>query len=212
MPMENCMSPELVRRLISGEFICPITASDAHAQLSDEKRREEVDAYLRVMGLRVASTPEGSAYYAANVNWDDAARRDVKAAFAGVKNEIRFVVEFLQALLGMTGVDMLLTPGYVIHKNKLADIISSSPAWRDQLRSLAATLKNNSADSGNSVLVGKLLRRMADLGYFQLTNAQDEIYRVTGKIDWFHQVVAFVVEHENIPDIEEDDAPTGHLI
>lgn len=205
------MSPDLLRRLISGQFVCGITAADAFAELSDPDRRKEVDAYLRQMGLRIASTPDATAFYVANVEWDDAARREAKAAFALVKNELRFVVNLLQTLMGMSGTDMLLTPGFVLRKNKLADVAASNPIWRDELRALASTLRGNSADSGNSVLLGKLLGKMVELGYMQLANAQDEIYRVTGKIDWFHQVVAFVVEHEQIPDVE-DDAPDGRLL
>jgi hypothetical protein len=198
------MFAEIVKALISGAFICPHTMKEAYDYLGDEERRAEVEAYLARMDLRIAETVERSAFYATSTPQSDQAKRNVRQVFATLKNEVRPLVQFFMLAQTVSG-PMMLTPGHVIPKTQFLDAVNENPNLRAELRMLASGMRGTSSENTNSALLDKVLRKMVELGYLHLVNREMEIYQVTGRIDYFHEVVAFLLEHEKIPEIEGDD-------
>ncbi|WDB39644.1 hypothetical protein PS052_03980 [Escherichia albertii] len=53
----------LIKRLLTGEFICRINDPDAYRHLQDENTRQSIDKYLRPLNYRVVSNETQTVYY-----------------------------------------------------------------------------------------------------------------------------------------------------
>lgn len=54
----------LIKRLLTGEFICRINDPDAYRHLQDESARQAMDNYLRPLNYRIVSNETQTVYYA----------------------------------------------------------------------------------------------------------------------------------------------------
>lgn len=196
------MFSEVAKALMSGAFICGITMKEAYDYLENDEQFAEMDAYLSRIGMQVAQTRERSAFYATSIPATREEKADVKRKFMTIKNELRPVVQFLTMTASALGNDLVLAPGFMIPKAKFVDVVNDNPGLRSDLKTLVASMRGTGADGTTSALIDKVLRKMVEFGYLHLANREKEIYQITGKIDHFHEIVEFLVEHEQIPEID----------
>lgn len=206
------MFSDVARALISGAFICPYTMKEGYEYLCDDGNHARMVSYLAKLGMRIAVTTERSSFYATAVPESKEARSEVRRVFLGVKNDLRPMVQFLTMTMNALGTDMVLVPGHPIPKAKYVDAVNNSPGLRADLKALVASMRGTSQDGSNSALLDKVLRKVMEMGYLHLVNREKEIYQVTGKIDYFHEVAQYLVEHEQIPEIEGGDGFEGTLL
>ena len=72
----------IAMRLLAGKFLCETTAPEAFRALEEDAMRNDVDAYLRRIGRRLACTAGGYAYYMAFERIGTDERTEVKRLFA----------------------------------------------------------------------------------------------------------------------------------
>lgn len=209
------MFETVARRLLAGDFLCPYASPELHAWLLDDTARAELDAWLARLGLCLASTRQGTAFYAAHLRIGSEERREAAEAFREVQHQLRPMVNFLVLAMRATQDDSVLMPGSLLEAAALHAAIDASPTLRQELQALAAQVRGLPGGGTQRALLDKLLKLFAEQGYLVLANAQRELYRVSGKVEYLYEVVDFLIEHAAIrsdeDEAEADDGPApGH--
>lgn len=190
------MFESIITRLLEGEFICRASYPDLFEHLKDESVRREVDGYLFRIGRRLASTPNAQAYYAAHASIGPRERAEVRTLFREVKHELKPVLGFLNLVMQTMNADKTLLAGDVIDFPTLLIKISESQHLGEALRSFAALGREyGSNDPSQRAMLEKVLQQMAKSGYLIADRERDR-YQVTGKIDYFYEIMDFLAENE----------------
>lgn len=161
------------------------------------------------------SRAPGHAFYAAHAGIGSEERREAAEAFREVQQQLRPMVNFLVLAMRATQDDSVLMPGSLLEAAALHAAIDASPTLRQELQALAGSLRGLSGAATQRALLDRLLKLFADQGYLVLANAQRELYRVSGKVEYLYEVVDFLIEHAAIrsdeDEAEADDGPApGH--
>lgn len=114
-------------------------------------------------------------------------KKAAKDIFTEIKQNLRPCIEFIELIMRLQQSDHLI-PGSVIETYALISQIDMNPTFREQLQTLGRELKL-SADGTDKTRLDKLLKFMRDRGYLALSNPEREIYKVTGKIEYLHEVI-----------------------
>lgn len=209
------MFEEIIIALLGGHFICNTAYPDLFRHLGDEGVRKEVDGYLSRISRRLACTPHGQAYYAAHAAIGPRERPLVRALFREVKHELRPVLSFLNLVMQATQRDETLSAGDVLDFSKLLLAITENSHLIEALRGFASLGKEfASNDSSVRSMLDKLLQQMVRAGYL-LPDKDRDRYQVTGKIDYFYEVLGFLAENEDtVQDVteREPEPETGRLL
>ena len=92
--------------------------------------------------------------------------------------------------------DLMLTAVSLIDLPNLVDRISNNPKLMDDFRTVLPYLIGARVSTSLHDNLKRTLDGMCGDGYLAVRNAEREIYMVTGKIDYLHQVIAFLLDHE----------------
>lgn len=206
--MFNQMFSQVVQSLYAGEFICQVKDHSSFSYLNDPKNQAEVNAHLGRTGLYIAVTRQGGAFFVAHHVDGGVDRKAAKEVFTEIKQSLRPVASFLEMLMRVMQNDNILMVGTSIEVNKLMGAIDANPTYRTDLQMLASQLKIQ-ADGTDRNRLEKVLKVFRDKGYLLLANPEREIYQVTGKIEFFHQAVEFLMEHDGIG---EDETPSTQAV
>jgi len=204
------MFERAVHDLLAGTFVCMVSSPEGFAFLDDESNAHGVNDYLGKIGLRLAKTRHGGAYFAANKGVGQE-RKAAKGVFTEIKQTLRPVVSFLDMVMRAMQSELLLSVGTTIETNKLMAVIDANPSFRNDLQAIAIQLKIQ-ADGTDRTRLEKVLKSVQDKGYLLLSNSGREIYQITGKIEFIQEVIEFLMEHDCICDVENDVATQGILV
>lgn len=198
------MFKQILPELLGGEFICPVSHQDGFSFLSDTDNYAQIDAYLEQMGLKLSTTRHGGAFFCAYIDTEADEKKAAKETFRQIKHTLRPVVSFLELLMRALERDDMLEVGAVIEVNKLMSVIDANPSFRNELQSLLNQIKGKSSDGTDHQRLNKVLSYFKDHGYLTLANAEREIYRMTGKVEYILEAIEFLMEHESVTDIDEE--------
>lgn len=203
-----------VIKLLEGAFICQTAYPDLYEFLKDDAARRQVDGYLTQISRRLASTAHKEAYYAAHLAVGARERTEIRALFKEMKYELRPVLGFLNLAMQANRADHTLSTGDVIDFPKLLLHVSENPHLGEMLRGFASLGKEYaSSDARPSTMLDRVLQLMTRNGYLVQVKQGDR-YEVTGKIDYFYEVVDFLAENEHAireAEDQEDEGETGRL-
>lgn len=209
------MFSEACRRLLEGAFICNTAYPDLFAYLSEDGARGEVDEFLSRVGLRLAATPHAEAYYAAHDSVGPQDRTEIRGLFREIKYELRPVLAFLNLVMQATHADTTLSAGDTLSFPTLLHSVSENAHLDELLRSFANLgVEFGAADANARSILDKVLQRLTRAGYLVADRERDR-YQVTGKIDYFYEVLDFLAENEaDIQDTTDSDPEpaTGQLL
>ncbi len=196
----------VVSGLIGGQFICQITDYEGHQFLTSpllqhgRSNREDVDQYLRRMDLRLTTTRDEGAFFAAHADIDIEGKRDAKKRFVEVKNVLRPMVSFLEMVMRITGDDDSVAAGQTLNLNLMMAKISDNPSLNLQLRQM--TVDMSTKDGSDRERLNKIVKRFEKDRYVILVNQESEIYKFTGRIEWLMEAIEYLMLHDEIS--EED--------
>jgi hypothetical protein len=203
-----------VIKLLEGAFICRTAYPDLFSYLEDEATRRQVDGYLTQIGRRLAATAHGESYYAAHRAVGPRERTEIRSLFKEVKHELRPVLGFLNLIMQAQRADRTLGAGDMIDFPKTLLHISENPHLGEILRGFASLGKEfASSDASLRTLLDRLLQQMVKSGYL-IPDRQGDRFEVTGKIDYFYEVVDFLAENEQAireAQDQESEGETGRL-
>ena len=185
----------VVQSLLAGDFICSVSNRDGFAFLSDQDNQSAVNDYIGKIGLYLATTRSGGAYFSAHnagggPDDERSARKAAKEVFTEIKQTLRPLVSFLEMVMRAMQSDDLLVVGTSIEVNKLMGAIDANPSFRSDLQTLASQLKLQ-ADGTDRTRLDKVLKSFRDKGYLLLSNQEREIYQITGKIEFIQEVIEY---------------------
>lgn len=205
----------VVIKLLEGRFICNSAYPDLFEYLRSEGVRREVDGYLSRIGRRLATTPNVQAYYSAHASVGQQERPEIRALFREIKHDLKPVLGFLNLAMQATNADTTLYAGDVIEFPTVLMRISENPHLGEALRGFASLGKEyGSNDSSQRAMLDKVLQQMTKSGYL-IPDRERDRYQVTGKIDYFYEVMDFLAENEENIEDDTDTEPegeTGRLI
>lgn len=200
----------VVSGLVEGQFICPITDHEAYQFLSSTQIRdgktnqEDIDQYLRRLELRLTTTREGSAFFAAHADIDAEGKKAAKKRFTELKNILRPMISFMEMVMRVTGDDNSISPGQKLDLNRMMARIAENAGLTEQLRKTATDTGVTTKDGSDRERLNKIVKRFRDDGYLQLVNPESEIYMFTGRLEWLMEAIEFLMLHDKIS--EEDSA------
>ncbi|MGX1126537.1 condensin complex protein MksE [Pseudomonas sp. HLS-6 TE3448] len=186
--------------LMQGGFICQITDYEGHQFLANNGNQGDVDQYLRRIDLRLTTTRDGGAFFAAHADIDIEGKKDAKKRFTEVKNVLRPMVSFLELVMRITGDDESVAAGQVLNLNQMMARISENPSLYLQLRQ--TTIDINTKDGSDRERLNKIVKRFQNEGYLLLVNPESEIFMFTGRIEWLMEAIEYIMLHDEIS--EED--------
>lgn len=193
----------LLERLLAGEFICAVSHEDGFRRLADESVREQIDAYLRPLNRRLATNPEGSVYFLAWRQVDDAARDQLSRQLGDTLNSLLPLLEWLKLVQEAVGGDAVIAPGDVL---KPADFISrceDNQSLRERLERLATDSFFGSQSDQLDAQMKQVFRRLKEHGYLLQPHADRQFYHATGKFDYLLDLARYIRDEENLP-VDED--------
>ncbi|MDD2991844.1 MAG: hypothetical protein PHI64_23180, partial [Zoogloea sp.] len=207
------MFEQIVPKLLEGEFICEASAPFLFRALADEAFRSEVDAYLGKIKRRLTTTPNGQAYYASWVRVGKEQRAEAKRVMVSIKQTIRPVIQFVELCMDSLKTDAAPSPGDRIDYPAILKAVTENPHLQEKLREFATLGKEFAANEASAnAMLGKVFQQLEKAGYIVFAYPEQEAWRFTGKLDYYYQVITFLMENEGIQqqqDEKDDDSETG---
>lgn len=183
-----------VNALLSGAVICRYTDRDSFDFLSREENLDEVNSYLGRISKRVCQPSNGGAFFLVHSDPRTARRADIANLHKKILNDVRPVLHFLDLCMAASRTDAALRPGDEINASAIVAAIDADNKLRSDLQDLVAMLPRATGNT-NRERFDSVLKRLEGWGYIRLENAEREIYRATGMIEVFHDLIAFFIEH-----------------
>ncbi len=204
------MFEKLIHELLRGEFICEYRFQALFEFLQNSEQRSDVEAWVERIGYRLSRLGEFGAFYLSYAHVDSEHRTAIRQQFKEIKFTHGPRLQFLSLVQQAQQDDFLLSPGGLIDLSQLSERVGSNPKLMDDYHAMAPSLKGSSVTASLHDNLKRILDGMANDGYVALRNPEREIYMVTGKIAYLHEVCAFLLDHE--PTVEREEAnPQAHL-
>lgn len=198
-----------VTRLMAGEFICQVSDPSGFEFLNKVEpvngltHREEVDAFLSRIGMRLSTTQSETTFFCSYLDVDDKGKRAARALFSELKNNLRLLVDFFKLVMDASGNDFSVNPGQKLDLNRMGATVSQNQNLVEALRKVAVMCKGVSGDT-DRMRLEKVVKKLRQDGYLVEVNKEQDIYQFTGKIEFFHDTLQFLMQHDKIS--AEDEA------
>lgn len=199
------MNARLLKLLLAGEYICPIHYRTEFELLGDTSEREEVDAWLLSLGMRLARIGDEGAFFLAHDHIGQKEITQVKNELLKFRDEYGPAVLLLDFIRQADAGRVQLSPGEYIVLFQLDAAVSQSSMLETQLKGLLSVITNAAMRNTNHENLRRLLDHLARDGYVVLANKDTGAYQVTGKIEQLYAVLQFLDENKVVPDTEVDD-------
>jgi len=203
----------LLERLLAGEFVCAVSDDNAFRHLANEETRDAIDDYLRPLNRRLASNDEGSVYFLAWRQLNEAAREQLSRQLSDTVNSLLPLLEWLQLVQEALGRDTLAAPGDVLKPAEFSAKCEDNQSLRERLERLATDNFFGSQSDQLDAQVKQLFKRLKEHGYLLQPHTERQVFVVTGKIDYLIEVVRFIRDEENLPiDAEREEGAQEALL
>ncbi|WP_433924649.1 condensin complex protein MksE [Vreelandella sp. 21] len=203
----------LLERLLAGEFVCAVSDDNAFRHLTNDETRDAIDDYLRPLNRRLASNDEGSVYFLAWRQLNEAAREQLSRQLSDTINSLLPLLEWLQLVQEALGRDTLAAPGDVLKPAEFSAKCEDNQSLRERLERLATDSFFGSQSDQLDAQVKQLFKRLKEHGYLLQPHTERQVFVVTGKIDYLIEVVRFIRDEENLPiDAEREEGAQEALL
>jgi len=199
------MNARVLKLLLAGEYICPVRYRMEFELLGDTSEREEVDAWLLSLGMRLARVGDEGAFFLAHDHIGQKEITQVKNELLKFRDEYGPAVLLLDFIRQADAGRVQLSPGEYIVLYQLEAAVSQSSMLETQLKGLLSVITNAAMRNTNHENLRRLLDHLARDGYVVLANKDTGAYQVTGKIEQLYAVLQFLDENKVVPDSEVDD-------
>lgn len=205
------MFEQVALHLLEGAFICESSSPEAFRWLSTEDAQEDISEYLDKIGRRLAKTPNDQAYYVTWKRIGQNERAEVKRTFVSIKQTFRPLIHFITLCMEVEKKDSSPVPGDRLEYTMLLKAVTENAHLFEVLREFGMMGKEFMVTEASAKgMLDKVFQQMVRWGYLVLINPEQESYRFTGKLDYYYQVIDFLMENEGIADPssqEKEDIP-----
>lgn len=189
-----------LKQLAAGEFVCNVRFPDEFDVLSSPEGRQKATEWLSAIGCRLAQLGEDGAFFMAYDYLDVEAKGRVREELRGLRDRLQPVVSFLETLRQAQSRGAQLQPGDEIVHSEVMEAVRLSALVERRLAEMK-DVHGSRANESASDRLGRILDILGQEGYLVLTNENFKTYRVTGKITYLYQLLAFMAEH--LPEMAE---------
>ncbi|QOZ84699.1 hypothetical protein DXT74_17360 [Chromobacterium sp. Rain0013] len=152
-------------------------------------------------------TPNGQAYYVTWKRTSTAERQEIKRVFASIKQTIRPLVQFLTLCMEVEKKDSSPVPGDRLEYTMLLSAATQNPHLAEMLREFGSLSKDFVvSDASPKSMLDKVILQMERWGYLIQISREQLLYRFTGKLDYYYQVIDFLMENEGITEPAGEEA------
>lgn len=197
----------LLEKLLAGEFICAVSDESAFRHLQEEVTRERIDAYLRPLNRRLATTADGEVHFLAWRTLDESAREQLSRQLSDTLASLLPLLEWLQLVQEALGRDGPAAPGEVLKPADFSSRCEDNQGLRERLERLATDPFFGSQSDQLDAQLKQVFKRLREHGYLIQPHAERQYFVVTGKIDYLIELARFIRDEENLP--VEDQAPAA---
>lgn len=190
------MFASVCTKLMEGRFLCKYTAEHEFRYLQEPDNFESVVDYLRPINMKVSRTMNGVAFYASYISLDKDAHKAVKDIFKGMKSEIYDVISWINLLMESQDMEKCLMEGDLISSSRLTNILENNQLYKSRLFNFHCI--RDSKENSVSGRLDRLMRRMEQWGYVVSLDNEFESYQVTGKIDYYYEMIEFIIQADNL--------------
>jgi virulence-associated protein VapD len=191
------MFKQVAECLLSGHFICPTAFPDAFDYLSQVANADKINAFLKPLDRELLNR-DGEFFYAAYAVVDDSNRAAIRDAFSEIRSQLRPVVEWMDMVMTALNQDMPIRARDEIRLHQLLQVIEHEPSLSEQLNRLTQLTLFKTSKTGLNEQLSWVLQKLEQAGYLVRPNPQASVYIATGKINYLHQVIAFLNDAENL--------------
>lgn len=198
----------LFERLLQGDFICKTTAPDLYKALQVDQYKDSVTDLLYRTGRRLRRTADGCAYYAPLLHMDTKERANaVRSQFRETINELESLVKWLEfVMLATRSGTTLQQGGSALRMSEFAQAVDESTALSERLAELTRSGAMKVNQDSNTARLKAVAKFLQERGYLVPLNGRIEEYAVTGKWSYLNEVIAFVIDHEEIHAVDETES------
>lgn len=189
-----------LKRLAEGEFVCSVRFQDEYEALSSPEGKRKATEWLEAIGYRLARLGEDGAFFMAYDFLDQDAKARVREELRSLRDKLQPVVSFLETLRQAQSRGAQLQPGDDIVHSEIMEAVRHSALVERRLGEMRDVHGSRASESANDRL-GRILELLEQEGYLSLKNQNFKTYRVTGKITYLYQLLAFMAEH--LPEMAE---------
>lgn len=189
---------ETVIELLKGSFICPVTYPELFDYLEDKKNRERVDIHLTPIGMRLHVTRNQHAYYAVYKTIKTENRGNINKLFQDIKNEIQPVLKFINLIIQAQRGETYLEAEDVLDFSQLLFQIGENPSLEEILRQFPNLGKEFTANEASlRAMLDRVMNYLVRKDYL-VKDQKGDRYKVTGKIDYYYEVLDFIIDNDPI--------------
>jgi hypothetical protein len=195
--------PNVLRRLLEGEYLCQYRFRDEHSYLLDVPARAEVEAWLGKLEMRLARLGDDGAFFMAPNYRGEREVTKLKGELMRFRDEYGPAVRMLNLIRQGSGGD--LNPGMFVPLVDLEQALADSSSLEAELRMLHGVVDNLNTRNNRRDNLRRLVEHLVRDGFLMVADARTDSYRVTGKIEQLYSVLAFLDEQRAVSDAEVDD-------
>lgn len=199
------MNKRVLKLLLAGEYLCPIRYRPEFDMLEDTSERDEVNAWLMNLGMRLVRVGDEGAFFLAHDYIGPREITQVKGELLKFRDEYGPAVLMLDLIRQTDVGEAHLSPGEFVVLHQLEAKVTENSMLDTQLKSLIGVIANAAARNTIRENLRRLLDHLTKDGYVMLANKDTGAYQVTGKIEQLYAVLQFLDENKVIPDTEVDD-------
>lgn len=203
------MFKQVTEALLSGFVICPTAYPDAFEYLSQADNFKKVDAFLAQLDRELCVLDGDEIYFSAYKVVDDSNRSRIKDAFSEIRSQLRPVVEWMDMIMTAMGQDMPIRARDEIRLHHLLKMIEHEPSLCEQMNRLTQTTLFKTNKTNITEQLSWILQKLEQYGYLVKPNPQGALYIVTGKMNYLHQVIAFLNDAEEL-ELDQQSANPDH--
>jgi len=179
--------------LYAGHVICEISEPRFYKYLMEEDGLEAIEAQIDPLGMDIAVTTGGRAFYLVRKSGTPESRRAISGQARPLQEEFARVKSFADFILQITDADGVLKMGSVVSATQISKAIEHSASLREALITVSSSLATKGATDHAKITA--ILSKMKDMGYLRRISSEREEYDVTGRIDLFHDAIEHFLSH-----------------
>ncbi|MGJ0491792.1 condensin complex protein MksE [Methylobacter sp.] len=199
------MFKRVVEALLRGEFLCPTAYTDEYGYLRQPDNFRKVADYLAPLDRALCTLDGSEAFYAGYTAIDETNRGLIREAFSEIRSQLRPVVEWMDLVMTAMGSDRPVRARDEIRLHQMLRVIEPEPSLCEQMARLTQMPFFRTARTNVAEQLLWVLQKLEQSGYLVKPNPQGATYLVTGKMDYLHQVIAFLNDAEELELDESED-------
>ncbi|WP_457281009.1 hypothetical protein [Polaromonas sp. P5_D5] len=189
-----------LKKLAQGEFICTQRFPDEYDALSNELDQKAAEEWLAAIGYRLARLSDEGAFFMAHSTVTAEMRTQLREEMRIIRKEMHPYIGILEAIRQSQGRDPRVHAGDMLYVSEIAEEARKSTMLENRIQEMRY-ISHAKLDDKTPQRIQRMLQELENAGYLDQTQEASGGYRITGKIDYLYQMIAFITA--NAPQLAE---------